>query len=128
MKNLLGALLLACLLLQAGCITPQRHTGPMVSVIDTIEGREHVVSAKIAEDGKFKTAKQTNGRMQFLSGQVTKSGDNYVVTVKYGHPPIRPDGTTAIHTRIETTVTLQEGESQAIGGVGNDVVYVRISN
>ena len=128
MKNLQRALLLAFLSLQAGCIIPQQHTELMVSVSDTIEGREHVVSTKVGEDGKFKTAKHTNGRMQFLSGQVTKSGDNYEVTLQYSHPTVRTDGTPPIHTRIETTVALQEGESKAIGGVGNDVVYVKISN
>ena len=128
MKNPLGALSLVCLLLQVGCNTAQQHTEPMVSVIDTIEGREHIVSAKIAEDGKFKTAKQTNGRTQFLSGHVSRSGDDYVVTVEYGHRPAPTSGGQRPLSHLETTVTLQEGESKAIGGVGNNAVYVRISN
>ena len=60
MKNLLGVLLLVSSLLQAGCTTTRQPIEPIVSVIDTIEGREHVVSARIAQDGKFNAVKQIN--------------------------------------------------------------------
>jgi hypothetical protein len=124
MKNLFGALLSACLIFQAGCTTPQQHTGPKVSVIDTIEGQEHVISAQVEEDGKFKSSITKDGRTQTVSGQVRKSDDKYLVTVDYSSTKVAVPGL----RQVRSTVSLGEGESQNIGGVGNDVVSVKISN
>ena len=124
MKNLLWTLLLGCLLIQAGCNTQQQHSGTKVSVTDTIDGREHVVSATITEDGKFNNSMTKDGRTQTISGQVTKTDDEYLVTIDYNSARVAVPGL----RQVSSTVSLQEGESQNIGGIGDDVVSVKISN
>jgi len=136
MQNLLWTLLLGCLLIQAGCKTQQEHPGPRpkvfvvdtkVFVIHTTDGRGHVVSAPIREDGQFNNSITIDGITQTLSGQVTKTDDEYLVTVDYTSTQSDAPG----HRQVRSTVSLKEGESKniggAIGGVSNDVVSVMIS-
>ncbi len=109
---------------QAGLVTPQQGMGPMISVVDTIEGREYIVSAKIDEDGKFKNSITLGNRTQTISGQVVNSDDNYAVTVQYKSAKVGVPGLKSVNS----TTHLKKGESRIIGGVGNDMVYVMISN
>jgi len=96
----------------------------MISVTDTIDGQEYVVSARVGEDGKFSNSTTTGDRTQTISGQVTKSDDNYEVAIDYNSTRVNTPG----FRKIGATVYLQEGESQELGGVGNDIVYIRISS
>lgn len=105
-------------------IMPQQAMGPMISVVDTIEGREYIVTAKIEEDGKFKNSITIDGRTQTISGQVTKSGDSYVVTVQYKDTTVGVPGLRSVNS----TTRLKIGESGVIGGSGSDMVYVMVSN
>jgi hypothetical protein len=102
--------------------------GPVISVTDTSEGQEDVISAQIGQDGKFKNSITKDGRTQTISGQATKSDDKYLITVAYhstqaGVPGLR---------QVISTASLKEGESQNIGGIMsanvNGVMSVRISN
>jgi len=130
MQNLLWTLLLGCLLIQAGCKTQQQHSGPRpkVFVINTIDGQGHVVSAIIREDGQFNNSVTIGGTTQTISGQVTKTNDAYLVTVDYHSTEADVPG----FKQARSTVALKEGESKiiggTIGGTGNDVVSVSISN
>ena len=124
MKNLLGAMLFACLLLQAGCVTPQQHTGLMVSVTDTIDGQESVVSARVGKDGEFKNSIAIGDRTRTISGKVTKSGDNYFVSIDYNSTRANTPGLVQIHSNLH----LQEGESKVIGGGSAVSVYISISS
>jgi hypothetical protein len=100
------------------------HTKPKVSVIDIIGGQEHVVSARIGEDGKFSNSATKDGRTQTISGHVSKSDDRYNVTVDYSSTQENVPGV----RQISSTVNLREGESKTIGGIGTDVVSVKITN
>jgi hypothetical protein len=124
MKNVSLAMLLGCLLLQIGCIGSRPPVGPVVCVTDTIGGQQYVVSARVGEDGKFANSVSKGNRTQTMSGQVTKSGDEYVVEIDYNCVRANSDGVYHIKTRIQ----LQEGQLQKLGGMGNDVVRVRISS
>ena len=126
MKNLLGAMLFPCLFLQAGCVTPQQHTELVVSVADTIDGQENVVSARVGKDGKFNNSTTIGDRTWTISGKVTKSGDNYFVSIDYNSSSTKAN--TPGLLQIRSNLTLQEGESQVIGGGGNVAVYISISS
>jgi len=102
----------------------QGHTMPKVSVIDTIEGQEYVVSARIGEDGKFSNSATKDGRTQTISGNVSKSDDKYNVTVDYSSTQENVPGV----RQISSTVNLRDGESKTIGGIGTDVILVKITN
>lgn len=124
MKNLLGAMWFAWLFLQAGCVTPQQHTGLIVSVADTIDGQENVVSARVGEDGRFNNSIVIGDRTRTISGKVTKTGDSYFVAIDYNSTRLNAPGL----TQIRSNLTLQEGDSQDIGGGGNVAVYISISS
>ena len=124
MEELLRVLLITGLFLQAGCVTSQQKTGAIVSVIDTIGGQKYVISAKIGKDGTFDNSVTKDGRTQSLSGQVMKLDDTYSVTVDYSSTHDKMPGL----RQINSTVNLRDGESQAIGGLGSEAVYLKISN
>jgi hypothetical protein len=95
--------------------------------MDTIDGRGHVVSATIREDGQFNNSITTNGRTQTIAGKVTKRDDVFLVTVDYTSTQADVPGL----KQLRSTVSLREGESRiiggTIGGIGNDAVSVMIS-
>jgi hypothetical protein len=102
--------------------------GPVISVTDTSEGQEDVISAQIGQDGKFENSITKDGKTQTISGQATKSNDKYSITVAYHSTQVGVPGL----KQVVSTVSLREGESQNIGGVMsvnvNGVVSVKISN
>ena len=124
MKNVSIAMLFGCLLLQIGCVGSRPPTGPVVCVTNTIDGKQYVVSAKAGEDGKFTNSISKGNRTQTISGQVTESDDGYVVEIDYNCT--RADGDGVIH--INTRMQLKEGQSQKLGGMGKDIVQIKISN
>jgi hypothetical protein len=98
--------------------------GPVVCVTDTIGGQQYVISAKVGEDGKFANSISKDNRTQTMSGQVTKSGDEYVVEIDYNCVRANSGGVSHIKNRIQ----LQEGQSQKLASMGKDVVQIKISN
>ncbi|MCF7972845.1 MAG: hypothetical protein K9N55_03420 [Phycisphaerae bacterium] len=90
--------------------------------MDTVNGLGHVVSATIREDGQFNNSITIDGRTQTISGQVTKTRDAYLVTVDYNSTAADIPGL----KQVKSTVSLKEGESKNISGLGSDVVSVSI--
>ncbi|MBN2019620.1 MAG: hypothetical protein JW749_05285 [Sedimentisphaerales bacterium] len=124
MKNVSIETLLCCLVLQIGCVGSRPPVGQVVYVTDTIGGQPYVVSARVGEDGMFANSISKGNTTQTMSGQVTKSGEEYVVVIDYNCVRTNSDGLHQINTRIK----LLEGQLQKLGGMGNDFVRIRISS
>jgi hypothetical protein len=124
MKDMGLVLLLGCLLLQSGCVCSNTSVKPIVYVTDTIDGKQYTVSAKTGEDGKFANSISKNNKTQTMSGQVTKSGDKYIVEIDYNCTKANRPDVKEINTRVQ----VQEGQSQKLAGMDNDAVFIRISN
>jgi hypothetical protein len=130
MKNMGLVLLLGCMLLQIGCAGSHSPMGLVVCVTDTIDGQQYIISARVEEDGKFANSISKGNRTQTMSGQVTKSGDKYIVAIDCNY--VKTNGPINEVKQIKTRVELQEGQLQEIGGLGNGVTHgvtrIRISS
>ena len=133
MKNVTLSLLLGSLLFHTGCIDSHLSTGLVVYVTDTIRGQQHVISTGVGADGKFAHSISKGNITQTMSGQVTKSGDEYIVKINYDYNCTIDDSSEMSEgNQIQTNARLREGQSrilagQIMGDSSYNVTHIKIS-
>ncbi len=122
MKKVSLVVLLGCVFLESGCVSTDSAGGLVVYIIDTIGGRRHIVSAEVGEDGMFANSRSKGKMTQTISGEVTESGDKYIVAIDYNCIRTDRPGTRQLRTRV----LLEEGQLFELGGMDKDITRIKI--